>query len=40
MKLNIYVKETKFTSHKQYLFVLLFSRNGKKTHTDQRILEA
>ena len=28
--------ETKFTSYKQYLFLLLFSRNVKKTHTVQR----
>ena len=29
--------ETKFTSHKQYLFVPLFSRNVKWIHTDQSI---
>ena len=26
---------TKFASRKQYLFVPLFSRNVKRTHTDQ-----
>ena len=26
-------RKTKFTSHKQYLFGLLFSRNAKKTRT-------
>ena len=30
--------ETKFSSHKRYLFGLVFSRNAKKTHTDQSIL--
>ena len=30
--------KTQFSSHKHYLFGLLFSRNAKKTHTDQSIL--
>ena len=30
IKLNIYTQKTKFTSHKQYLLRLLFSRNAKK----------
>ena len=29
---------TKFSSHKHYLFGLLFSRNAKKTHINQSIL--
>ena len=29
--------KTKFSSHKRYLFGLLFSRNAKKTQTDQSI---
>ena len=40
IRLNIYVWKTKFTSHKQYLFDLLFSRNAKKTHIDQSILHS
>ena len=31
--------ENKCTSHKQYLFGLLFSGNPKKTHTDQSIVQ-
>ena len=31
----LHIEKTKFTSHKQYLFGLPFSRNAKKTHTDQ-----
>ena len=30
--------KTKFSSHKHYLFGVLFSRNEKKTHTDQSML--
>ena len=37
IRLNIYIWKTKFSSHKQYLFELLFPRNAKKTHTDQSI---
>ena len=33
------MKKTNFTSHRQYLFDLLFSRNAKETHKDQRILQ-
>ena len=40
IRLNIYVWKTKFSSHKQYLFDLLFSRNAKKTHIDQSILHS
>ena len=38
LRLNIYIWKTKFSSHKRYLFGLLFSRNARKTHTDQSIL--
>ena len=31
--------KTKFSSHKQYLFGLLFSRNVKKAHIDQNTLQ-
>ena len=31
--------ETKFTSHKQYLFGSLYSIKAKKTHTDQSTLQ-
>ena len=37
-KNNIYIWKTKFTSHQQNLFGLLFYRNTKKTHTDQNII--
>ena len=37
IKLNMYIRKTKFTSHKQYLFDVLFYRNAKKAHTDQGI---
>ena len=37
--LNIYIWKSKFTSHKQYLFGLVFSGNAKKTHTEQSILQ-
>ena len=40
IRLNICILKTKFTSHKQYLLGLLFSRNAKKTHTDQSMLQA
>ena len=30
IKPNIYIQKTKFASHKQYLFLLLISRNEKK----------
>ena len=39
IRLNIYIWKTKFSSLKQHLFVLLFSRNAKKTHTSQSILQ-
>ena len=32
------MKKTKFTSYKEYLYGVLFSRTVKKTHTDQSIL--
>ena len=35
IKLNVYVQKTNFTSQKQYLFGFLFSRNARKTPTDQ-----
>ena len=38
IRLNIYIWKIKFSSHKHYLFGLLFSRNAKKTHTDRSIL--
>ena len=38
IRLNIYIWKTKFTSNKQYFSGHLFSRNAKKTHTDQSIL--
>ena len=31
IRLNIYILKTKFSSHNQYLFGLLFSRNAKET---------
>ena len=31
--------KAKISSHKLYLFGILFSRNGKKTDTDQSILQ-
>ena len=34
-----YLQEIKFTSHKQYLFGRLFSRNANKTYTDQSTLQ-
>ena len=37
---NLYIKKNKLVSHKQYLFSLLSSRNGKKIHTKQSILQA
>ena len=40
MKLNINMKKTNFTSHKQQLFVLFFSGNlNNKINTDQSILQ-
>ena len=36
---NMYIWKTSFSSLKQYLFGLLFSRNTKKTHIDQIILQ-
>ena len=39
IKLKIYMKKSNFTSYKQYLFGLLFSRNAKETHVDQSILQ-
>ena len=38
--LNIYIWKTDFTSHKQYLLGLSFSRNAKKTQTGQAIPQA
>ena len=38
IRLNIYIWKTEFTSNKEYFFGLLFSRNAKKTDTDQSIL--
>ena len=38
-RLTIYIWKSKFSSSKQYLFGLLFSRNAKETHTDQSILQ-
>ena len=38
IKLNIYMYEIKFTSHKHSLFGYLFSRNEKKTHIDQSFI--
>ena len=38
IRLNICISKTKFFSHKQYLFGLLFCRDSKKTHIDQSIL--
>ena len=35
VKPNIYIRKTKFASHKQYLFRLLTSRNTKMTQADQ-----
>ena len=40
IRLNIYIWKTKFTSNKQCFSGHLFSRNAKKTHTDQSILQA
>ena len=40
IRLNIYIWKTKFTSNKQYFSGPLFSRNAKKTHTYQSILQA
>ena len=40
IRLNISVWKTKFSSLKQYMFDLLFSRYAKKTHTDQSILRS
>ena len=34
---NIYIKKTKFASHKQYLFPLITCINTKKTQNDQTI---
>ena len=38
-KISLLFGTFKFSSHKQHLFGLLFSRNVKKTHTDQSILQ-
>ena len=40
IKSNTYIQKTKFTSHKEYLFSLLPSRNARKTHADQSIPHA
>ena len=39
IRLNTYIWKTKFTSNKQFFSVLFFSRNAKKTDTDQSILQ-
>ena len=39
VRLNIFIRKTKFSSHKQYLFGPLFSKNTKKNHTDQSIVQ-
>ena len=31
IRINIYIWKTKFSFHKHYLFVLIFSKNAKKT---------
>ena len=36
-QLNIYMLQTKFTSNKQNIIVLFFSRNAKKTHRESRL---
>ena len=38
-KSNICMWKTKFTSQKQYLLGILFSRYAKKTYIDQSILQ-
>ena len=39
IRLNICKQKTKFSSHKQYLLDLLFSRNAKKSCADQNTLQ-
>ena len=39
MRPNKYIRKTKSSSHNQYLFGFLFSRNAKKARTDQSILK-
>ena len=39
IKLSIFMQEIKFTSQKEYIIGRLFSRNAKKTHTDQSTLQ-
>ena len=39
IRLYIYRWKTKFSSHRQYPFDLVFWRNAKKSHTDQSILQ-
>ena len=39
MRLKIHIWKSKFTCCKQYFFGLLFSKNAKKTNTDQGILQ-
>ena len=39
IKLSVYQCKNKSTSHIQYLFGHLFSRNAKKTHADQMIVQ-
>ena len=39
MRIKIYIWKTTFSSSKQHLFDLLFSRNAKKTREDQKILQ-
>ena len=35
IKLTTYIYKNRFTSHKKYLFGLIFSENPKKSHTNQ-----
>ena len=37
IRLNIYMRKSKLSSYKEYLFDLLFSTNAKKAHADQSI---
>ena len=40
IRLNIYIWRNKFSSHQQYLFGFFFTRNAKKAHADQSILQS
>ena len=35
IKLTTYIHKNRFTSHKKYLFGIIFSENPKKSHTNQ-----